>query len=80
MSLSEDRRSVILTVEVPFEGETHSATYFVENAMIHAVIGGRAFLAPLGSGPAGGTVRALLEGHLLQKARRHRQSRSWAET
>jgi hypothetical protein len=72
-------RSKILTVDVPFEGETHTASYFIENEMIHAVIGGRALLAPLGSCPASGTVRALLEGHLLQRHRRQRQSESWTD-
>jgi hypothetical protein len=76
---SSEPHSKVLTVDVRFEREVYTASYFIENEMIHAVIEGRALLAPFGTCPASGTVRALLEGRLLQQHRRGRQSQNWAD-
>jgi hypothetical protein len=61
-----ERESQILTTEVEFEGESYSATYYVEHNIIHAHIGGRLMSTPVAHVPAERTVQALLQGHLLQ--------------
>ncbi|CAN7601884.1 hypothetical protein [Devosia sp. LjRoot3] len=61
-----DTQSQVLTVEVEFEGQTYTASYFLEHGIIQASIEGRLFTAVKGTGPADETVRALLLEWLLQ--------------
>ena len=72
-----DRQSVVLDVDVEHEGQTHRATYFVENDVVHARVGGKVLLSPLGGGDAQEKVRTLLLGHLLLETRKARQAMSW---
>ena len=72
------RQSVVLEVEVEFEGQTHRATYFVEGDVVHARVGGRVLVSPLGGGDAEAKVRTLLLGHLQLETRKTRQSARWA--
>jgi hypothetical protein len=75
-----DRHSIVETVEVTHEGEVHAASYYVEAGVIHAYLGGRMIMCPVGNVPAADTVRALLTGHLLQQARRADQAKRWVAT
>ncbi|CAN7558070.1 hypothetical protein [Devosia sp. LjRoot3] len=61
-----DTQSQVLTVEVEFEGQTYTASYFLEQDIIQANIEGRLFTAVKGDGAADDTVRALLLEWLLQ--------------
>ena len=72
-----DRQSVVLDLDVEHEGQTHRATYFVENDVVHARVGGKVLLSPLGGGDAQEKVRTLLLGHLLLETRKARQAMSW---
>jgi hypothetical protein len=64
-------------LEVPYRGEAHRATYFVENGMVHAEIGGRTMLAPAIAQAPADVVRTLLVGTLEQQRRRLRLVSSW---
>lgn len=70
-------QSQVLTAEVEFEGETHQASYYVENNIIHAHIGGRLMSTPLTNVAAERTVQALLSGYLLQTTRKRQQMADW---
>lgn len=65
-----EQEGLVQNVSIDHFGETFSSSYFVENGMIHASIGGRVLISPLGNCPAADTVRALLTGHLLQNSRK----------
>ena len=73
-----ERQSMVRTVEVTHDGAAHTASYFIEAGVINAEIGGRIVMCPLGNVPAADTVRALLTGHLLQRARKMDHARRWA--
>ena len=72
-----ERQSQVLTTEVEFEGETHFASYYVENDIIHALIGGRLTATPTGDIPSEKLVQAMLQGYLLQRQRRAWQRINW---
>ena len=72
-----ERRFQVYDVSVEFEGEVHSASYYIENDVIHANIGGRMIMTVLGSNPGSQTVRALLLAHLLQAKRKLRHRAQW---
>lgn len=72
-----DRNSVVQEVEVTHEGQTYRASYFVEGNIIHARIGGRTLLSPIGPISAADTVKALLTGHLLQQTRKVGNATKW---
>ena len=58
------RHSMVLEVEVQFDGEPHTAAYFVERDVIHAQVGDRVIVTPLlGTDPAE-TVKTQLLAHL----------------
>ena len=61
-----DTQSQVLTVEVEFEGQTYTASYFLEQDIIQAIIEGRLFTVVKGASPAEDTVRALMLEWLLQ--------------
>lgn len=44
-----ERQSLVQDVEVRHEGQTYRASYFVEGSTIHAKIGGRTRLSPVGA-------------------------------
>jgi hypothetical protein len=71
------RASVVLDVDVEYEGQMHRATYFVEGDVVHARVGGRVLISPLAGGDAQEKVRTLMMGHLLIGTRRARQATSW---
>lgn len=75
-----ERQSTVQTTSVTFEGQTYSASYFVENNIINANIGGRVMMTPLGPNGAEKTVQTLLTGHLLQNARKSRHAGSWSKS
>lgn len=58
----EERHSIVQTVEVTHGGDTYSASYFVEQDIIHARIGERILLSPVGGTRPSETVKALLTG------------------
>lgn len=72
-----EQQSQVLTTEVEFEGEIHSASYYVEHDVIHANIGGRLMSTPLTGISAKCAVQVLLQGYLLQAQRKARQRSSW---
>ncbi|MDP2778940.1 hypothetical protein [Devosia sp.] len=43
--MEQERECLVQIVEATHGGETHRATYFVENSIIHAQIGGHAMLS-----------------------------------
>jgi hypothetical protein len=75
-----ERQSIVETVEVTHEGVVHTASYFVEAGVIHANIGGRVVMCPVGNVPAANTVKALVTAHLLQQARKADQAKRWVAT
>jgi hypothetical protein len=75
----EERQSIVQTVEVTHGGDTYSANYFVEQDIIHARIGERILLSPVGKTRPSETVKALLSGHLQQRSRKMGQIRRWQE-
>lgn len=60
--------SMVLDVEIAENGGTHRASYVVDHGVIHARIGDRIMLRPVGDGDAAEMVSALLRGHLLRDA------------
>ena len=72
-----ERRFQVYDVSVEFEGNVHSASYYIENNVIHANIGGRMIMTVLGSNPGSQTVKALLLAHLLQARRNLRHRTLW---
>jgi len=70
-----DTQSRVLTIEMEFEGQNYTASYFLEQDIIQANIEGRLFTAVKGTGPAEDTVRALLLEWLLQNAPRSKPGR-----
>lgn len=74
-----EMQSQVFDVEVEFDGQTHKAAYFVENDIIHAQVGGKLIVSPLGTVPASKTVKALMTGQLLQLKRRQQQRINWAQ-
>lgn len=75
-----ERQSTVLTTSVDFEGDTYSASYFIEGGIIHAEIGGRVLMTAVGLHSAEQSVKMLLTGHLLQQSRKTRHSTNWAAT
>jgi len=73
-----ERNSVVQDVEVTHDGQTYRASYFVESNVIHAMIGGRTLLSPIGPVSAGDTVKALLTGYLLQQTRKAGNVAKWS--
>lgn len=73
-----EQQSQVFTTEVEFEGQIHSASYYVENDIIHASIGGRLLSVPLNGPSAKRAVQALLQGHLLQAQRKTGQRSNWS--
>jgi hypothetical protein len=63
-----DTQSRVLAVEIEFEGQNYTASYFLEQDIIHASIEGRLFTTLKGAGPAEETVRALMLEWLLHNA------------
>ncbi|KFL29478.1 hypothetical protein JP75_20600 [Devosia riboflavina] len=74
-----EQHSQVLTTEVEFDGNSYTATYFVEHGIIHANIDGRLVHAPLTQEEAQRTVQAMLTGHLLQTHRKSAQRDSWMD-
>jgi hypothetical protein len=70
-----DTQSRVLTVEIEFEGQNYTASYFLEQDIIHASIEGRLFTTIKGAGPAEETVRALMLESLLHNADRYNPGR-----
>lgn len=61
----------IRVVEVEQAGKRHQATYFVEDGIIHANIGGSIKRLPvIYSVPPELTVQSLLAGHIVHEARK----------
>lgn len=72
-------KSIVLTTQVEFEGNSYSATYFVnDDDVVHANIGGKVLLTPLAMRSAEKVVQALLTGHLLQQTRKSRNAGKWS--
>lgn len=72
-----ERRFQVYDVSVEFEGNVHSASYYIENDVIHANIGGRMIMTVLGGNLGSQTVKALLLAHLLQAKRKLRHRAQW---
>jgi hypothetical protein len=72
-------RSSFKTLEVPYRGQSHSATYFVEDGMVHAEICGRTMLAPANAQAPEDVVRTLVVGKLEQQQRRRRLLSTWQD-
>lgn len=75
----EERQSIVQTVEVAHGGDIHSANYFVEQGIIHARIGERILLSPVGKARPSETVKALLSGYLQQRSRKMGHIKRWQE-
>ena len=74
-----ERQSQVFDVTVELDGETFSASYFVEHEIIHAMIDGDRIAVPLGNALARSSVQALLLGELLNRRRRERQRDNWSK-
>lgn len=72
-----DRPSMVHQVEIRRGGQTYVAAYFIEHGIIHAQVGERFLMAPMGAMPAESTVRILLEGQLRRAGRRVDLGRHW---
>jgi hypothetical protein len=72
-----ERVSQVLEVEVEHDGTAYRASYFVENATIHASVCGRMLIAPLGPEDAAQTVKTLLSGYLLHQDRKLKHAQGW---
>lgn len=72
-----ERQFQVYDAAVEFDGEVHTASYYIENNVIHANIGGRMIMTVLGSNPGSQTVKALLLAHLLQAKRKLRHRAQW---
>ena len=63
--------ATIRVVEVEQAGKRHQATYFVEDGIIHASIGGSIKRLPvMHSVPPELTVQSLLSGHIVHESRK----------
>ena len=63
--------ATIRVVEIEQAGKRHQATYFVEDGIIHANIGGSIKPLPvINSVPPEFTVQSLLAGHVVHQARK----------
>lgn len=72
-----ERQSTVFTTSVVFGGSTFEASYYIEHGIIHAHIGGRVLMSPVGTQLAEQTVQTLLTGHLLQQSRKARHFGNW---
>ena len=72
-----ERNSQVLEVEVDYGGRPHRASYFVEDNIIYASIGGRLLFIPRGPRSAADTVKTVLSGYLLQQSRTLRHIGRW---
>lgn len=76
-----DRTSVVLETQIELEGETFTASYFVDpEGVIHANIGGKVMLAPTTHLPADAVVKSLLTGHILKQSRKYRLTMDWSRS
>lgn len=67
----------VLSVVVRFDGQEHSANYFLEGGVVHAAFDGRMQTFPLGLGNAADIVRASLTAHLLETHREPSGTENW---
>ena len=78
--MEKEQECLVQTVEVDFDGNIHSASFFVENGIIHALICGCTMLFPLGNMSAAETVKALLTQKVFQRQRAASQAEHWASS
>jgi hypothetical protein len=72
-----EQGNIVSDAEVLIDGITHTAPYFVERDVIHAVINGKTYLSPIGPAGAKETVRALLTAMVLEQNRKLKAVRGW---
>ncbi|KFC69750.1 hypothetical protein FF80_01254 [Devosia sp. LC5] len=71
--------NVVRDLEVS-DGHTNlRATYFVERGILHANIGGKTILLPVGDGAHDESVRQLLLGQLRTRSWRERIANYWRQ-
>lgn len=62
-----DRPSMVHDVSIVLGGKTHVATYYIEDNLIHIMVGERTLTAPVARMPAAQTVQELVERVLGQE-------------
>ena len=75
--MEQEQECLVQTVEVDHDGTLHSASFFVENGIVQALIGGHTMRFPLGNVSAAETVKALLAQKVLQRQRAASQAERW---
>lgn len=71
------QESVVQEVAIVDGGEIHKASYFVENGILHANVGGKIIRLHVDADQSEETVRRLLLGHVQTKAWRQRMAERW---
>ncbi len=72
-----EREGLVQDVEINLDGQTHTATYFIENGTIHASLDNKIYLLPLGPVPASDVVKNLMAEKLRRKGFRETLARRW---
>lgn len=72
-----EREGLVQDVEIDVDGQTHRATYFIDNGTIHASVDSKIYLLPLGPGPASDTIKSLMAEKLRRKGFRETLARKW---
>lgn len=75
-----EQENLVTEVEVLVNGIPHTAIYFVEQDVIHAVINKKTYLSPIGPAGADETVKALLTAMVLEQDRKVNVARGWQRT
>ncbi|QDZ11590.1 hypothetical protein [Devosia ginsengisoli] len=69
--------SIVRDIEISDGRQVHKASYYVENGMLHARIGGKMISLVTGAETSDEAVRRLLSGHIQTKAWRQRLAERW---
>lgn len=72
-----EQENMVLDVSVELDGQTYTASYFIENGVIHANIADCTYRVPLGPTPPRETVRSLLTERLRRHNFRQEMTHKW---
>lgn len=59
-----DEQSLVQDLELELGYEKHRATYFIEGDLVHAMVDGKLYVAPINAEPA----EAVIRGIIIEKA------------
>ncbi|MET3925924.1 hypothetical protein [Devosia sp. 2618] len=78
-SVMMDEQNTIHEVEITSDGKTHLATYYVESGVVHAMIEGQKFIAPVLHHSVDEIVTMMMKGHYRNKAAQESKEEAWQQ-